>query len=51
MGKKKDLIPRMQDREKKRVVELRRSSVPYRGKSTARQCTDRGSKRCSERGE
>ena len=51
MGKKKDLISRIQSREKKRVVELERSSILHRGKSTVRQYTDRGFKKYSKREE
>jgi len=47
--KKKNLIPRMWGRKKKKVVELGRSGIPYRGKSTARQHIDRNSERYSER--
>jgi len=47
--KKKNLIPRMWGRKKKKVVELGRSGIPHRGKSTARQYIDRNSERYSER--
>ena len=50
MKKKKNVMPRIQGREKKKVIELGRSSVPHRGKNTARQYTDRNSERCSKRG-
>jgi len=29
-------MPKMQGKKKKRIVELKRDSIPYRGKSTAR---------------
>ena len=50
MIKKKNFMPRIQGRKKKRVVELERSSVPHRGKSTVKWYMDRNSKRYSERG-
>jgi len=36
MEKKENLMPRMQSRKKKRIVELERDSVSHKEKSTAR---------------
>ena len=48
--KKKDLMSRIQSKKKKRVVELRGSSILHRGKSIAKRCMDRGSERHSKKG-
>ena len=49
-GKERDFMPRMQNRKKKRVVELRTSDIAYKGKSIAKWCMDRGSERHSKKG-
>ena len=36
-GKERDLMPRIQDRKKRRVVELGSSGMAYRNKSAARE--------------
>ena len=47
--KERDFISRIQDRKKKRVVELEGGNILHRGKNTAKQYVDRGSKRGSKR--
>ena len=49
MEKKKDFMPKMQSKKKKRMAKLRRSSAPYREKSITRQYTNRASKRHSKK--
>ena len=45
----KNSVPRMQDRKEATIVELKSSGTAYRGKSTARQHTNKGSKRYSKK--
>ena len=49
MRKERDLMPRMQNRKEKRMVELESGGAVHKGKSTIRQYMDRGSERYSKR--
>ena len=49
MRKERDLIPRIQNREKETMVELKSGSTLHRGKGIAEQCMDRSSKKHSTR--
>ena len=51
MRKERDPIPRIQNKEKETMVELKSGSTPHRGKDIAEQCMDRSSKKHSTREE
>ena len=49
-GQGENSVPRIWNRKEVTMAELKSSGIAYKGKSTARQYTNRGSKRYSKKG-
>ena len=49
--KERDSMSRMQNRKKETMVELRSGGIPHRGKNAVGQYINRGSEKCSNRGD